>query len=809
MLVFSAHKLPANASTEYDQAWQSFIRGDLARCQFASEVGYERFRIAKPGWASEFKLLQARTLVWRGIYDDALRLLDSYDSPSNRPQAEIEKLALVAVALTHQQKPGEANQALIKAESFCKTFEYESCGDVFVSRGILLVDRGKFPDARVSFLNALAFARSHQNKFLEAYAASNLGWTALQTEHFDEATDWLNLAYRIATSESAGEIAGKVIGNLGWAYFNLGDGERALNLYLAAETSAAQHGSIRSQVGWINAAGYVYRNTGDLKQASLSYNRALNLAKKINSKEDILNSLEDLANISIDLGNFEEAELYINEVRPIVQASGNRLDALVVMLAQARMAKAQHEAELAESLFRTVDRDPASQTSMRMASQHGLAQLYQLQSNEAAADHMFRTALATFESARNQLKNEDSKLPFRANATDIYDDYIHFLIDHNRSDEALQVADQSRAQTLAQGLGISSSSLDTRRLRPNEVARKTGATLLFYWLGEKQSYMWTITATKTSLYKLPAESEIGQSIKRYRKALLGLGDPADDSNPDGLALYRLLIHPAESLVQPTAKLVILSDGELSQLNFETLIVPGPHPHYLIEDATISSAPSLQLLASATSSSPASKRLLLLGDSISPNPDYPDLPMAASEMKQISQQFDPRSETVIAREKANPAAYLAANPQHFAYIHFVAHGVASRTDPLDSAIILSRSSAAEDSFKLHARDIIQHPIQAKLVTVSACYGTGTRSYAGEGSIGLAWAFLRAGAHNVIGALWEVSDESTPQLMGDLYRAIGQGLRPSAALRQAKLAMLHSHGEFRKPFYWAPLQIYSGL
>jgi len=184
-------------------------------------------------------------------------------------------------------------------------------------------------------------------------------------------------------------------------------------------------------------------------------------------------------------------------------------------------------------------------------------------------------------------------------------------------------------------------------------------------------------------------------------------------------------------------------------------------------------------------------------------------MAATEMKRIEQQFEARSETVIAREEADPAAYLAANPQQFAYIHFVAHGVASRTDPLDSAIILSRSSAAEDSFKLHARDIIQHPIRASLVTVSACYGSGTRSYAGEGPIGLAWAFLRAGAHNVIGALWEVSDESTPQLMGDLYRGLDRGLSPRTALREAKLAMLHSHKEFRKPFYWAPLQIYTGL
>jgi len=278
---------------------------------------------------------------------------------------------------------------------------------------------------------------------------------------------------------------------------------------------------------------------------------------------------------------------------------------------------------------------------------------------------------------------------------------------------------------------------------------------------------------------------------------------------DGLALYRMLVAPAASLIPSDGNVVVLSDSELSRLNFETLIVPGSRPHYWIEDVTLVSAPSQHLLAASHSAETFSRKLLLFGDAISPNPDYPELPMAAAEMKQIEQHFAVRDQTIYAREKATAPAYLDANPRQFAYIHFVAHGVASRTDPLDSAIILSRASAAEDSFKLHAREIIQHPLHARLVTIAACYGSGSRSYAGEGPIGLAWAFLRAGAHNVIGALWEASDESTAQLMGDLYEGLERGMSPGAALRSAKLNLLHSHREFRKPFYWAAFQMYSGL
>ena len=128
-------------------------------------------------------------------------------------------------------------------------------------------------------------------------------------------------------------------------------------------------------------------------------------------------------------------------------------------------------------------------------------------------------------------------------------------------------------------------------------------------------------------------------------------------------------------------------------------------------------------------------------------------------------------------------------------------------PLDSAIVLSRESTGSDSFKLYARDIIRHPLRADLVTISACYGAGERSYSGEGLVGLSWAFLRAGAHNVIAALWEATDVSTEQLMGKFYDELDKGASPDAALRAAKLALLHG-SNFHNPFYWAPFQLYAG-
>jgi CHAT domain-containing protein len=296
-------------------------------------------------------------------------------------------------------------------------------------------------------------------------------------------------------------------------------------------------------------------------------------------------------------------------------------------------------------------------------------------------------------------------------------------------------------------------------------------------------------------------------VERYRQELLGPEDPLRAGNKDGQALYRMLVAPAMELLSPGGKVLVLCDGDLSRLSFETLLVDRESPHYWIEDAEVVSAPSLRMVAMAKPARNPGANLLLVGDAVSPGPDYPELPNAPVEMRQIEKHFRPQDATVFARRQANAADYLRSDPQRFAYIDFVAHGVASRTDPLDSAIILSRMPGGEDSFKLYAREIMQHPIDARLVTIAACYGNGTRSYAGEGLVGLSWAFLRAGAHNVIGALWEVSDASAPRLMDALYQGLQDGLPPSAALRAAKLKLLHGPEEFRRPFYWGSFQLYS--
>ena len=844
--------------TSFQNAQQTLRHGDLIRAQDEAERGYHRFSASSPAWAIKFRNLEAEALLLRGRYPQVLDLLGSGPDSTDAKDSVIETLTLRGAARARLHYFDDAEQDIRRAAELCRTAPELTCAGVFRARGVLAVQHNQPDRAKDFFEQNLYFARAHGDPFLEATALLNLGQVSLLQQHFDEAIDWTNAAYRTAEALDAGTIATKALGNLGWAYYNLGDTEKSLDFSLEAERRAIKVGDVIDQLSWLTNVGYVYQQAHDIPRAKHSYSKALDLAKEINGREDIYNALRALALVSVQSGELEQARSYADEAILIAQKDNNRLDELYPLLVKGLIAARENHGTEAERIFREVEQDKSSNSSLRWRAEHALARLYEDQKHSALADGEYRTALDTFEAARSSLKRSESKLPFSTNAVRIYDDYIHFLVMHGKADEALRWADYGRARMLSEGLGLLSNrgltaaSADSPALKAQEISQHAKGTILFYWLGESQSYLWAITPRKTGLFPLPPSGEIDSLVERYRKALNGPEDVLATSG-EARQLYRILIAPAQTLLARGAKVFIIPDGSLNNLNFETLVVADAklsgaamlsepklsrteltdpkltgqrltkanlndpkliesQSHFWIEDADVVNASSLRVLAATFSQDrirqpKSARKLLLMGDSVAPSKDYPQLPGAAEQMASVARHFAASQKQIFQHNLATPAAYLGSHPEQFSHIHFVAHGTASRLSPLDSAIVLSPGANDPDSFKLYARDIIGHQLRADLVTISACYGAGERSYSGEGLVGLAWAFLRAGAHNVIAGLWEVTDASTAQLMDRFYDELDKGLTPDAALRAAKLSLLHASA-FRNPFYWAPFQLYTG-
>jgi CHAT domain-containing protein/tetratricopeptide (TPR) repeat protein len=670
--------------------------------------------------------------------------------------------------------------------------------------------RKDFDGAERFFREALAGARSQRLRPLEASAVGSLGLVRILTGRYDEATGWLRQALTLSTAIHADIPRAKTLQNLGWCYYKLGDFDRALPLLLEAEVLTARTHLTADRLQAITNLGNCFYRKGELGRAGEEYARALAVAREIDDRVMVGQLLSNLGVIAYEQARHDQAESLLGEALAAKIALGDQAGRLKTLVNQGHVWAARGAAGKAEAAYRQALAS-AEDPELVWEARSGLAVLHVKAGRAAFAEAEFRAAFAVMESSRDRLHVTEHRIAFFSSLRRFHDEHVDFLVGAGRSDEALVVADRGRARLLSESLQPHEGEGSEQAARYRQLAGALDAVLLFYWTGPRRTFLWAVVpsgphapAGEIALRILPGEAEIAQRVEAHQARIQRARDPVAEKAPEAQWLYRTLVGPVADRIPSGKRVILVPDGALHQLNFETLVVPGPTPHYWIEDVTLATAPSLGLLVAGTAPARGDRSILVVGDPISPGEEFPHLPHAAREVARISELFGPARATVRAQAEAVPAAYAAAQPGRFAFIHFAAHATANRESPLESAVILS---ARDDSYKLYARDIVAVPLDAELVTLSACRSAGSRAYAGEGLVGLAWAFLGSGARNVIGGLWNIEDASTADLMEQLYRSIEDGLDPLAALRAAKLRLLRSDTAHRKPYYWAPFVAYT--
>jgi CHAT domain-containing protein len=805
---------PISPRETYQDAWLKLKRGDFNDALAIANAELRHYSTPDTEWHWRFTVLEGEILARQRLMKECLELL-APDLPGYLSKSDI----AVWRKLTQGYANGflgnldESDKLFAEAEELAKEKHPELLGEIALRKGtVALFVREDGKTAETLFQHALEIGRHQKDPFLESNALGSLGLVATGREHYDEAIDRFGAALQLSQSVGAGSAAVKTRGNLGWSYFELGDLQNARSLFQQAEESSKDRGMVVDRLYWQTNIGVVDYYLRDYENAGRESDAALEMARTMGEKKSIVECLNNLSYVSVAKGDLDRAEKYNREALEVSRSASNRSGEVSSQLIAGRTELARGRYRQAERALERVIRDPAADTATRWEAEASLAKVFAGEALPARAEREYQRSINTIEAARRSVDQEELRLTFLSSAVEFYEDYVDYLAAHAKPVDALRVAELSRARTLAEGLAsttqATSISVSTRSGHPQQIAQKLRASLLFYWIGQKNSYLWVITPAKTTYFKLPRASDIEPLVKTYREALPNVEDAQDTAASDGKKLYAMLVEPAKKLLTPGSRVILLPGESLYGLNFETLIVPDPKPHFWIEDVTLSTANSLTLLdASIQRPAITGKNLLLVGNAV-PTPGFPALPQAPVEIQKVGHYFSDQNRKVLESKQATATAYLSSNPEQYAYLHFVTHGTASHTRPLESAVILSPEG---DSYKLYARDIVQHRLNANLVTISACNGSGTRAYSGEGLVGLSWAFLRAGAHNVIGALWEVSDASTPELMDAFYRELFQGKDTATALRDAKLGLLHTSDPdsvFRRPFYWAPFQLYAG-
>jgi CHAT domain-containing protein len=804
----SRHSQPSPQSA-YDDARQKFEHGELIAAQAEADRYSRSYAEQNPQWAWKFRILEAETLILRGMSPDALALL----TPEPPAALSMDEVAVRRKLWQSAALPvsADAKRSLDEAEQLALNYQPKLVDEVELRKGIFFLRSSNFTAAEASFRKALEIARRQSQPYLEASALINLGFTAMKNQHYGEAIDWNNAALTLAQSQGARVLVEKITGNLGACYHQLGDLDAALNLFNKSDDQSVDLHLQKDQIIWLYSIGNIHYDRWELEEAKSSYQEALRMARapELDDRRNQAICLNNLAIVSFDQKQWDDAEKYNQQAFALRRGDKDKTSELSYLYNQARITAGRGKLQEAKKSLQQVIEGSSDDFALRWIAQAKLADLYASLNQPQLAEREFQQALATVHQERSSLKREEYRLTFLSGDIRFYSDYVHFLLSRGKTREALRVVELNRARTLEEGLGLDQSgdSLAPAAFRPQEIARRSGAVVLYYSLAPAHSYLWAITSSQLTMFMLPPESEIDQAVLSYRQTLAGPRDAREIADANGQKLYQLLVAPVQKLIPQGSQVVIMPDKSLYELNFETLLAPGQHLHYWIEDVVISNASSLLLLRdSKVQKARGTKKLLLIGDPAPPTPEFALLPQAASEMERVKKYFPANQVKTYSGKNATATAYLQGDPEKFSHIHFVAHGTASRESPLDSAVILSGD---ESSYKLYARDIIRKRLHARLVTISSCEGASGNTYASEGLVGLSWAFLRAGAHEVIAALWEVNDTSTPQFMDRFYGEINAGKDPTVALRTAKLAMLHSDNIYRRPFYWAPFQLYKGL
>lgn len=305
-------------------------------------------------------------------------------------------------------------------------------------------------------------------------------------------------------------------------------------------------------------------------------------------------------------------------------------------------------------------------------------------------------------------------------------------------------------------------------------------------------YAVLISNTQTEIIKIGELKPIEKLIKIYRQQLSRAFETKEERaafQETASKLYDILIPKDKiSIALDKQHLIIIPDGKLQYIPFESLIVDQHTNRYLIEDNEVSYAYSMSFLHHNTSINRRYSRDLV---SFAPlhfeHSNLEDITNSINEINDIDAYI---SSDIYKENEASKQNFLTKTKGH-KIIHLATH--ANYSDNLQIAF---------HDTNLEYHELYTSRNHAELVVLSACNTSLGELAKGEGVMSLARGFFYAGANTVISSLWNANDKSTAEIMENFYSNLNKGQTKSKALHNAKIDYLQSATlSDASPHYWA--------
>ena len=711
----------------------------------------------------------------------------------------------------------------------------------------------------------LSIAKEVGNRAGEGMAYGNLGNAYHGLGQFREVIEYHErcLAIFKELGDRAGE--GMAYSNLGNAYQSLGQFRDAIQYHKKSLTIAQKVGDKISEGRSYSSLGNAYHRLGQLEEAIEYHEKYLSCTKEVSDRAGEGKAYGNLGSAYRLLGQFQEAIEYHKKRLAIAEEVGDmvgrgraycNLGNVYDSLGQFQEAIEYHKKDL--SIVKEVG-DRAGEG----IAYTNLGAAYRNMGQFKEAVECYKSSVLLFDLTRDSLQSEDAwKISFRDLYRTAYTSLWSCLVKLQKIEEALCAAEQGRAQALADDLkiqygfplipavssepkGIISyisnffSAKPQWDLRNKVYMYESSSPTVFLGLEHKKINFWFISSkenkvefrqkeiegahedgitvlVETTLKKIGA----GVGVKCENRSMDELHD-GSSSNREGereptessrctmeslQPLHDAVIGPIADLCQED-ELIVVPDGPLC-------LAPLAALSESIRIRTVPSLTSLKLITDSPEDYHMKNGALLVGDPClekvtkkTGKPMYSQLPNAKKEVEMIGEILKIPALTGTEATKRNVLEGIAS----VALVHMAAHGrketgeIALAPNPGWENDHAPRSKSKvkvpkEEDYILKIADVQAVRLRAKLVVLSCCH-SGRGEVKSEGVVGIARAFLAAGARSVLMSLWAIDDEATMEFMKTFYHHLTNGKSASVALHQAMKSLRDSE-EFCDAKYWAP-------
>jgi len=754
------------------------------------------------------------TNIQLGRYDDAIRFFDE----SLKIGKKYNDIPMIVQF--HQNMSivnldmGQYDKAIQSCEEARKIIEQDTQNDTepaFASIDLgmshIYMSKGNWEDAENSLNSALVSYRNLEDVYSQVIVLIDLSSVYCEKKNYDLALESVNNALELCKEGAAEQfrqsnsqgvvsivrLSGKAIQQLGYIYYLKGDYQKALEKLSGNLKMGENYNERRMLIASYSLLGMIYNKLSDYPNAVSSYNKSIEL---------------------------------IREVRKSVNNPKTQRDYLETMRSSYKALTMIHyrNHDFTEA-FNNTEKSSATVFGEQIAKKLGLEELpyvdlesfkQQLPSNEIVLKYQFcdkDTSLCLFitngkigviEFSPQKLVNDTYK-----------------VIGNNV--KTFELSESEIRGMMNQG---SQSVVETLEEDNNSVKMKFEAIIKYY--------RYLITGQNTDIRGMVNTG--AQNAKTTQTDFQVLSK----------LLYNHLIKPLESQLTGNTEIVILPEGILGFLPYETFLMPDNK--YLCQKFNIRYQQSLavadliskrevntdgtvlavggasynqksQSNTIASRSASEIKRqgysaLASGGEELTGFYDqytWSDLPGTLAEATEIAQMQE--GSKLITGAEASETTIKSLNSSgelgKYRFVHFATHGMVVPEVPELSALVLARGSDTQNDGYMNMNDIYDLNLKSELVNLSACETGLGKIYSGEGVVGLTQAFLLAGTQGVSVSLWSVEDQSTSRFMTEMYsKVFDENLDVSQAMNKTRNEFISGkYGElYKAPYYWAPFVYY---